>query len=213
VFIPLLENSGLIGQITEQMIDEAVRVAALLRKRGVPCCISVNIAAYDLIETQLSAVVRHALVRYQGLPSDLKLELTETSVATDPQRVKNVLVELSELGIYASVDDFGTGYSSLSYLSVFPIRELKIDRSFVTDMLDNPRNHSIVRSTILMARELGLATVAEGVEDDRTLQMLKKEGCDVAQGYVIARPLPEADFFEFMHTHASQTFDITAFMK
>ncbi len=213
VFIPLLENSGLIEQVTEQMIDEAVRVAVLLRKRYLSCCISINIAAYDLIETNLAEIVSQALVRYQGLPSDIKLELTETSVASDPQRVQQVLGELSERGIYASVDDFGTGYSSLSYLSLFPIRELKIDRSFVGDMLDNPRNHSIVRSTILMARELGLVTVAEGVEDDQTLQMLKKNGCDIAQGYVISRPLPEAEFIEFMCAHAAQTFDISQFMK
>lgn len=213
VFIPLLENSGLIEQVTEQMIDEAVRVAVLLRKRDLPCCISINIAAYDLIETNLAEIVSQTLVRYQGLPSDIKLELTETSVASDPLRVKKVLTQLSELGIYASVDDFGTGYSSLSYLSMFPIRELKIDRTFVGDMLGNPRNHSIVRSTILMARELGLVTVAEGVEDDQTLQMLKKDGCDIAQGYVIARPLPEAEFIEFMRAHAAQVFDISRFMK
>lgn len=213
VFIPLLENSGLIDQITEQMIDEAVRVAVVLRKRGLACCISINIAAYDLIETNIAETVNQALVRYQGLPGDIKLELTETSVASDPQKVKHVLGKLSEMGIYASVDDFGTGYSSLSYLSMFPIRELKIDRSFVGDMLDNPRNHSIVRSTILMARELGLVTVAEGVEDDQTLQMLKKDGCDIAQGYVIARPLPEAEFIEFMRAHAAQTLDLSQFMK
>ncbi|WP_331351101.1 EAL domain-containing protein [Cellvibrio sp. UBA7671] len=213
VFIPLLENSGLIEQVTEQMIDEAVRVAVILRKRDLPCCISINIAAYDLIETNLAGIVSQALVRYQGLSSDIKLELTETSVASDPQRVKQVLTQMSELGIYASVDDFGTGYSSLSYLSMFPIRELKIDRTFVSDMLGNPRNHSIVRSTILMARELGLVTVAEGVEDDQTLQMLKKDGCDIAQGYVIARPLPEAEFIEFMRAHAAQVFDMSQFMK
>lgn len=213
VFIPLLENSGLIEQVTAQMIDEAVRVAVLLRQRNLPCCISVNISAHDLTETHLADIISQTLVRYKGLPSDIKLELTETSVASDPQRVKQVLTQLSELGVYASVDDFGTGYSSLSYLSMFPIRELKIDRSFVGDMLINPRNHSIVRSTILMARELGLGTVAEGVEDDKTLQMLKKEGCAIAQGYVIARPLPETEFIEFMRAHAVQAFDLHSIIK
>jgi EAL domain-containing protein (putative c-di-GMP-specific phosphodiesterase class I) len=212
-FIPLLENSGLIEQVTVQMIGEAVRVAVLLRERNLPCAISVNIAAYDLIETSLADIIRKALARYQGLAGDIKLELTETSVASDPQRVKHVLLELSELGIYASVDDFGTGYSSLSYLSLFPIRELKIDRTFVSDMIGNPRNRSIVRSTIVMARELGLVTVAEGVEDDQTLQMLKKDGCDLAQGYVIAKPMGEADFIEFMRTHAAHVVDVSQFMK
>ncbi len=212
-FIPLLENSGLIEQVTVQMIGEAVRVAVLLRERNLPCVISVNIAAYDLIETGLADIIRKALARYHGLAGDIKLELTETSVASDPQRVKQVLLELSELGIYASVDDFGTGYSSLSYLSLFPIRELKIDRTFVSDMIGNPRNRSIVRSTIVMARELGLVTVAEGVEDDQTLQMLKKDGCDLAQGYVIAKPMGEADFIEFMRTHAAHVVDVSQFMK
>lgn len=213
VFIPLLENSGLIEQITERMIDDAVRVAVELRKAGLPCCISINVAAYDLIETNLAEIVSQTLVRYQGVPSDIKLELTETSVATDPQRVKKVLQQLSELGIYAAVDDFGTGYSSLSYLSLFPIRELKIDRSFVGDMLTNLRNRSIVRSTILMARELGLVTVAEGVEDDKTLQLLRADGCDVAQGYVIAKPLPEAEFVDFIRTHAPQSFHLNHSFK
>lgn len=213
VFIPLLENSGLIEQVTAQMVDEAVRVAVLLRKRNLPCAISVNVAAYDLVETNLVDVISQSLVRYQGLASDIKLELTETSVASDPLRVKQVLMELSELGVYVSVDDFGTGYSSLSYLSLFPIRELKIDRTFVGDMIGNPRNHSIVRSTIVMARELGLVTVAEGVEDDQTLQLLKKDGCDMAQGYVIAKPMGEAEFIDFMQAHAAQLFDVSQFMK
>ncbi len=213
VFIPLLENSGLIEQVTAQMIDEAVRVAVLLRKRNLPCVINVNVAAYDLIETNLGDIISQALVRHKGVASDIKLELTETSVATDPQRVKQILLGLSERGVYASVDDFGTGYSSLSYLSLFPIRELKIDRTFVGDMIGNPRNHSIVRSTIFMARELGLTTVAEGVEDDQTLQMLKKDGCDIAQGYVIAKPLAEAEFIEFMRAHAAQAFDISQIIK
>ncbi|ACE85708.1 putative bifunctional diguanylate cyclase/phosphodiesterase [Cellvibrio japonicus] len=209
VFIPLLENSGLIEQITAVMIDEAVRVAAKLRAANLACSISVNVAAYDLTETNLLDIITQALVRHQGRAGDLRLELTETSVAADPQRVKKMLTQLSELGVYTSVDDFGTGYSSLSYLSHFPINELKIDRSFVGDMLINPRNHSIVRSTLLMARELGLVAVAEGVEDDKTLQMLKREGCDLAQGYVIAKPLPEHQFIEFMHAHAQIGFEVT----
>lgn len=213
VFIPLLENAGMIERITAYMLEEAVRVATALRQRHLPCAISVNIAAYDLVETGLVDKVRAALARYQGLASDIKLELTETSVANDPQRVKQVLLELGEAGVYTSVDDFGTGYSSLSYLSIFPIRELKIDRTFVGDMTTNPRNHSIVRSTIVMARELGLITVAEGVEDDKTLQLLKQDGCDFAQGYVVAKPMVEAEFIEFMRAHAAQVFDISQFMK
>lgn len=212
-FIPLLEQSGLIEQITTRMINEAVRVSVMLRQRNIVCSISVNVATYDLIDANLSAIILNALRKYGGHPSDLRLELTETAVASDPQRIKQVLSELAALGVGASVDDFGTGYSSLSYLSMFPLKELKIDRSFVTDMLTNSRNHSLVRSTILMAKELGLSAVAEGVEDDQTLQMLRKDGCDYAQGFVIAKPMNEIDFIEFMRAHANELFDVSQFIK
>lgn len=213
VFIPLLETSGLIERITARMIDEAARVAAVLRAGNLPCAISVNIAAHDLIETSVAEIIQKVLDRHQALACDIKLELTETSVASDPQRVKQVLMALAEMGVQASVDDFGAGYSSLSHLSVFPLRELKIDRSFVGDITDNPRNHSMVRSIIAMARELGLVTVAEGVEDDKTLQLLRQDGCDLAQGYVVAKPMVEAEFIEFMRAHAAQGFDISQFIK
>jgi len=213
VFIPLLEHSGLIEQVTVQMVDEAVRVSAYLRKQHMPCCISVNVAAYDLLEANLVEIISQALQRHRGMACDLKVELTETCVASDPLHVKSVLTQLNGLGVHASVDDFGTGYSSLSYLNSFPIHELKIDRSFVGDMLTNERNHSIVRSTISMARELGLIAVAEGVEDDKTLQLLKKEGCEVAQGFVIAKPMAETEFIEFMRTHAVENIDINRIIR
>lgn len=213
VFIPLLEHSGLIEQVTLQMVDEAVRVGAYLRKQHMPCCISVNVAAYDLLEANLPDIISQALLRHRGMACDIKVELTETCVASDPQHVKTVLTQLNAMGVLASVDDFGTGYSSLSYLNSFPIHELKIDRSFVGDMLHNERNHSIVRSTISLARELGLVVVAEGVEDDKTLQLLKKEGCEVAQGFVIAKPMAETDFIEFMRTHAVESIDFNRIIR
>lgn len=203
-FIPLLESAGLIPDVTHRMVGEAVRVGALLRQAGHPCVISVNIAAYDLMETRLSDIISAELERYGGLPSDLQLELTETSVAEDPDRVRIALQGLNELGLRICVDDFGTGHSSLSYLSSFPIQELKVDREFVCDMVSSRRNASIVKSTILMAHELGMSTVAEGAEDKATLDALRAAGCDRVQGYVIARPLPEREFMAFVADHADE---------
>jgi EAL domain-containing protein (putative c-di-GMP-specific phosphodiesterase class I) len=120
-----------------------------------------------------------------GHPGDLKLELTETGVAESPDSIRWVITRLRESGIMTSVDDFGTGYSSLSYLSDFPIQEVKIDRSFVNGMAEGTRDHSIVRSTIAMAHELGLTVVAEGVETKDQLEMLHADRCDRAQGFMM----------------------------
>lgn len=200
-FIPLIEKAGLVSQVTAMMIDEAVRLSTCLRRDGLRSMISVNITISDLTETDLPGVVEKALGVFGGDPGDLKLELTETSVASDFKYVRDVLQRLHEIGIYISVDDFGTGYSSLSYLSFFPIHEVKIDRDFVSDMVTNSRNRSIVHSTILMANELELQTVAEGAEDTATLELLAGYGCDRVQGYVFSRPLPEAEFLAFVQQH------------
>ena len=197
-FIPILENSGLISRLTELMVGHAIRVACLLARQGVPCAVSVNVTVHDLIESDLVAMIKASLRTHGGRAEYLRLELTETGVASDPQRVTEIMGTLRELGILFSIDDFGTGFSSLSHLSKFPVHDLKIDQSFVTDMLRNERHKSIVRSTIAMARGLGLATIAEGVEDSATLECLREEGCGLAQGYFISRPLAEKDFIGFM---------------
>ncbi|MCJ9429645.1 EAL domain-containing protein [Kordiimonas marina] len=200
-FIPLLEKAGLITKVTARMVDEAARISASLRRRGIDCTISVNVAVYDILETELPSIIKAALDRHGALASDLKLELTETSVAEDSEGIKIVLKELGTAGIYTSIDDFGTGYSSLSYLSSFPIRELKVDQMFVRDMVTCERNHSIVSSTIAMAHALGLSVVAEGAEDQETLTSLNALGCNRVQGYVISKPLSEDDFNAFLTKH------------
>ncbi len=197
-FIPILENSGLISRLTEVMIGHSIRVAALLAGQGIACAVSVNVTIHDLIESDLVAMIQSSLKTYGGRAEYLRLELTETGVASDPQRVTEIMGTLRGLGILFSIDDFGTGFSSLSHLSKFPVHDLKIDQSFVTDMLRNERHSSIVRSTIAMAKGLGLATIAEGVEDSATLERLREEGCGLAQGYFISKPLPEAAFVDFM---------------
>jgi EAL domain-containing protein (putative c-di-GMP-specific phosphodiesterase class I)/ABC-type amino acid transport substrate-binding protein len=202
-FIPLLEDSGLVRHVTGRMLRDAVRVSAQLRRDGYPCPISVNVSVSDLLGEKPRQTIFKALRAHDGRPSDLKLELTETGVAERPDTIRWVITRLRENGIMTSVDDFGTGYSSLSYLSDFPIQEVKIDKSFVSGMAKGTKDLSIVRSTIAMAHELGLSVVAEGVETQDQLDLLKAAGCDRAQGFMIAKPLPEGEFGAFIRSRAA----------
>ncbi|MDQ2077073.1 bifunctional diguanylate cyclase/phosphodiesterase [Marinimicrobium sp. ABcell2] len=205
-FIPLIEKVGMISHITVRMIDDAVRLSAQQRKLNQPLIISVNIAVHDLLETDLRKVIKDSLDRYDGRPEDLKLELTETSFAGDSPWVRFSLQGLTEMGVSLAIDDFGTGYSSLAYLSQFSVQELKIDSTFVTDMTTNNKNSSIVQSTIALAQHLGLICVAEGAEDEATLDLLRTYGCDRLQGFVFSRPLPELELLDFLKQHdAAQT--------
>ncbi len=134
------------------------------------------------------------LLHEHGLPGTaLVLELTESTLLSDPLRAVDIINELASLGIQVEVDDFGTGYSSLAYLKSLPIQALKVDKSFVADLLVDPHDRIIVESTINMAHNLGLATIAEGVEDEATLIELVKMGCDAIQGYYFSRPVPAND--------------------
>jgi len=123
-------------------------------------------------------------------PDQLELEITESTILADPFRVRQVLTALNELGLRLAIDDFGTGYSSLAYLRRLPVQTIKIDRSFVLDMCDNASDATIVRSTIDLARNLGLDVVAEGVETEEAWAALRAQGCTLAQGYLISKPLP-----------------------
>lgn len=200
-FVPLLEQAGLVSVLTVRMIDQAVAFAAGLRREGYPCPVSVNVSARDLFESGLAEVVAAALQRHGGQPDDLKLELTETGLATDTEAVVETLGAFRDLGIRSSIDDFGTGYSTLAYLSRFPVDELKIDRMFVAPMCNDRRNRAIVQSAIAMAHEIGLLVVAEGAEDQATLDALRAAGCDRVQGYAIARPLEPDDLTRFLRDH------------
>lgn len=196
-FIPALEKAGLIGQITHRMIEEANRVGKTLAGATIDCAISVNISARDVMAGGLTDLLLDSLMRYSVDPGKIKLELTETSIAEDMERVCSVLKELESIGIKISVDDFGTGYSSLSYLSAFPIHELKVDQSFVQGMARNRTDYNIVSSTIALGHSLGLKVVAEGAEDEETVELLKGLKCDRVQGYVFAKPMAEDEFLQF----------------
>lgn len=197
-FIPLVEKAGAIAGITALMVNEAARVGSRLRSMGCPVPISVNVAVQDLLCANLPDVIAEALERHGGRPGDIKIELTETSFTDDLHRIKQRLEQLDRMGVNISIDDFGTGYSTLAYLSILPITELKIDRTFVHDIASNGTNHAIVRSTILMAKELRLKTMAEGAENMATVDLLAADGCDGVQGFAISRPLSETQFLQFL---------------
>ena len=143
-------------------------------------------------------MVQAALARWQVPAHLLDLEITETIIMTDPTRARRVLTELADMGVTLSIDDFGTGYSSLAYLRDLPVHQLKIDRTFVQDMGGDSDDEVIVRAVVDLAGNLGLRTIAEGVEDLRTWEQLSRLGCDSAQGYFLARPMAPEDFWAWV---------------
>jgi diguanylate cyclase (GGDEF)-like protein len=185
-FLPLAEQAGLMGALTKWVLEQALAQCAAWRANGSEIAVSVNIAPTNLLEAGFSELVRDLLERH-GLPGyAVVLEITETSIITDFERAKRVIEELSEFGVVVSVDDFGMGFTSLAHLSSLAVRELKLDRTFITSLAS--RDLQLVRSTIELGHALGLRVVAEGVEDSKTLALLTELGCDIAQGYFIGMP-------------------------
>ena len=187
-FIPLAENSGLIAELTSYVLDTALTELARWRAAGHCLRLSVNLSARHLSDLALPPQVTAALARHHIPPAALVLEVTETGILSDPARADVVIGELRALGVTISVDDYGTGNASLSYLKRMEIDELKIDRSFVSDMEHDHHDFVIVRSTIALARDLGLRVVAEGIEDEETAVALRELGCEIGQGYHLGRP-------------------------
>jgi len=188
-FIPLAEQTGLINPLTNWVVTAALRCGRELDRQELPVQISINLSARNLHHADFRRKTLE-LVRTSGFPTDrLIMEITESAIMADPQRAKAVLDELSRAGIRLSMDDFGIGQSSLSYLKDLPISRMKIDKSFVMEFAQ-PRNAAIVRAAIELAHNLGLAVTAEGVEDEPTMQELRKLGCDLAQGYFFCKPVP-----------------------
>jgi diguanylate cyclase (GGDEF)-like protein len=197
-FIPIAEHSGIIKQMTLVALEIALseRDSSLSRELGhIP--VSVNLSARMLEDEGFPDEVTRLLDRY-GVPfGGLCLELTESSIMADPDHSRIMLTRLAEAGVRLSIDDFGTGYSSLSYLSRLPLDEIKIDRSFVSRMSQDARDASIVESTVGLGHALGLTVVAEGIEDEATMSLLARLGCDVAQGYHIGMPMHPAKLKEW----------------
>jgi diguanylate cyclase (GGDEF)-like protein len=189
-FVPLAELHGLMRPLTLAVLDQALRQQHLWRQSGLEIHMAVNLSPTNLMDTRLPDDIAMLLKRHDVAPHLLELEITEDTLIRDPIRTLDVLARLSELGIDFSLDDFGTGYSSLSLLAKLPVRQLKIDRSFVMQMSNSRDNANIVRSTIEMAHRLNLTVVAEGVETAEQLAALRTFGADTAQGYHISRPIP-----------------------
>nr|WP_240894965.1 EAL domain-containing protein [Kineococcus siccus] len=191
-FIPLAESSGLVHRLTHHVLAVACDQARRWQRAGRPLVVSVNVSARCLLDETLPDRVAAELARTALSSRLLKLEVTESAIIADPRRAQVIIERLRALGVALSIDDFGTGYTSLASLRDLPVNELKVDRSFVTTMLDEPRNAAIVRTGIELARRLGLDCVAEGIEDGATLAALADLGCTTAQGYHVARPMPVA---------------------
>jgi diguanylate cyclase (GGDEF)-like protein len=192
-FIPLAEYTGLIGPLTMYVMDAAMAQARVWMDAGQRIPVAVNISARNLVDEQFSQNVAELLTRH-GVPASLlKVEVTESAVMLEPERAVQILNELDDLGVRIAIDDFGAGYTSLAMLKNLPVSELKIDKSFVTTIIDNPADALIVRSMINLGHSLQLTVVAEGVEDAHSARMLTDYGCDDMQGYFVCRPvLPEA---------------------
>ena len=189
-FIPLAEHTGLIRTLTLFVLDEALAQCRLWQDQGLQLGVAVNLSVRNLYDPSFADEVGELLDRHRIAPELLELEITESVIMADPLRAMSVLGLLSALGVGLSLDDFGVGYSSLAYLKRLPVTEIKIDKSFVMNITSDESDALIVRSTIGLARSLGLRTVAEGVETEESWARLVALGCDVAQGFYLCRPKP-----------------------
>jgi diguanylate cyclase (GGDEF)-like protein len=192
-FVPLAERTGTIAHLTRWVLDAALRQCAEWRLEYPDLTVAVNLAAANVLDVGLPAMVKELLDEHDLPGNALECEVSETTVMSDPQRVSEVLAALRALGVRLSLDDFGTGHASLAYLKQLPLDEVKIDRAFVTSMANDDDDAVIVRSTIDLARNLGLDVVAEGVESESVLEALVDLRCSSAQGFYLSRPLPSAE--------------------
>jgi len=201
-FIPFAEQTGFIREITPWVLDEAIRQLAAWQRDGLDIVVSANLSTLDLLDPGLPLYVGALLERHGVAADRLCLEITESALMDDPALALAHLGELAALGIKLSIDDYGVGQASLAYLKILPVNELKLDRSFITAIDREPRNAAIVQSTIMLSHALGLSVVAEGVETEAELAWLRAHGCDVAQGYLVSRPLAAQQVRGWIADHA-----------
>ncbi len=193
-FIPFAEHTGFIRTITCSVIEKAIRQCRLWKDQGIDMVISFNISSRDLVNPELPKLVENALTENGVEPHRIAIEVTESGFMEEPGQALDILQRLDKLGVRLSIDDYGTGYSSLAYIKKLPVQEIKIDQSFVKNMINDTNDAIIVKSTIDLGHNMGLKVVAEGVEDVESLSMLKQLGCDYAQGYYMSKPLSAEDF-------------------
>ena len=203
-FVPVAERSGLIRPLTLHVLRRSLEACAQWYEAGREVSVAVNLSARSLVDLDLVGDVAHLLRSHRVPARLLTLEITEGSVMTDTARAMGMLTALQDMGVRLSIDDFGTGYSSLSYLKRLPVHEVKIDRSFVTDMMSDVDDATIVRSIIDLAANLGLEVVAEGVEDQETWDRLTALGCAYAQGWHLSRPLPCEELLPWLDRYDEQ---------
>ena len=187
-FIPLAEQSGLIRALTRYVLDTALGQCHAWQVEGRDVGVAVNITGRDLVDLRFPEEVRELLSKWRVSPSRLELEITENTIMVDPTRARDVLARLSEIGVRLAIDDFGSGHSSFAYLRELPIDVLKIDRSFIEELTQDPNNTAIVRTAIDLGHNLGMKVVAEGVETEAARLRLEALGCDTLQGFLVGRP-------------------------
>lgn len=197
-FIPIAEVTSLIHPLTAWVLEKSIAQCCEWHAQGMNVSVAVNLSARNLHDENMPKLVRTLLQKYNLPASSLELEITESSIMSDPARAMRVLQQLHDLGAQLSIDDFGTGYSSLAYLKKLPVQTLKIDNSFIRNMLEDKQDELIVESTIHLAHSLSLKVVAEGVENAALIERLSTMGCDEAQGYHIGRPMALAQIAPWM---------------
>lgn len=201
-FIPLLENTSLMSSIDYWVISHSLSWLSHLRRQGLTDVkIAINVSASQFLDPALPDYVKQQLLEHDIPPCLVELELTETALVEDVTSTSNMLDTLRQIGCIIAIDDFGTGYSSLGYLKALPADFIKIDRSFVSGMLDNQDDRSIVSSTIAMVRGMGLTVIAEGIETHEQFALLKEFGCQQGQGYLFSPPIPEDKLWEALSQH------------
>ena len=201
-FIPLAEDTGLIVPIGEWILRAACAQCKVWERAGLsPFLVSVNIAAPQFRRSNLLQLISTVLTEYDLDSRWLGLEITESSIMKHAEQTIKTLNDLRDIGISISIDDFGTGYSSLSYLKRFPVNKIKVDQSFVRDINSDPNDAAIVSAVIAMSKQLGIRTVAEGVETDAQLKFLTRLDCDEYQGYLFSKPIPASDVLSLIQSH------------
>ena len=209
IFIPMAEDSGLIKPLTDSILKCVIRQLSEWKAVGVETRIAVNLSIGNLLDPDLTSRFASLLHEYNVSADMLKLEITESMIMSDPDRVIETLLDPVFKDTYVSIDDFGTGYSSLNHLKRLPVNEIKVDKSFVDDMLDDSDDLSIVQSIIDLSKSLNLKVVAEGVENMETAEQLKQMGCDFAQGYYYSKPVPASQVQGLIERLNSSTFQAT----
>lgn len=200
-FITAIEFSDLIHPVTLWVLETAVEQCKAWQQQGYDTTIAVNISARNLINAELPERIREVLTRHKLSPSSLELEITESAIMKDPGRALDVLASIHQIGVRIAIDDFGTGHSSLAYLQKLPVDNLKIDRSFIKEMLQSNETMTIVTSIIALAHYLQIHVTAEGVENNDILRRVSRMRCDYAQGYQIARPMPAEEVIGWLDKH------------